>query len=66
MVLLKGSGIRTKLAVLRKHPRFRSLVHFFLRSLSSLYKSNHCLANVLTQVPVSGDNAVEILCNLSV
>ena len=47
MALLKGSGIRSKLAVLHKHPRFRSLVHFFIRSRSVLYKSSYCLANVL-------------------
>ena len=49
MALLKGSGIRSKLAVLRKHPRFRSLVHFFFRSHFILYKSTYCFANVLSQ-----------------
>ena len=46
MALLKGQGIRSKLAVLRKHPRFRFLVHFFFRSRSILYKSAYCFANV--------------------
>ena len=49
MALLKGSGILSKLAVLRKHPRFRSLVHFFFRSHFILYTSTYCFANVLSQ-----------------
>ena len=49
IALLKGSGIRSKSAVLRKHPRFRSLAHFFIRSRSILYKSSYCLAIVLFQ-----------------
>ena len=49
MALLKGSGIRSKLAVLRKHPRVRSLVHFFFRSHFILYTSTYCFANVLSQ-----------------
>ena len=49
MALLKGLGIRSKLAVLRKHPRFRSLVHFFFRSHFILYTSTYCFANVLSQ-----------------
>ena len=52
MALLKGSWIRSKLAVLRKHPRFRSLVHFFFCSHFILYKSTYFSANVLSQEKV--------------